>query len=107
MLLYHRYFTDHWGRGDGGLRLFLGLEVQRLLGATGTEREEATAERRSDQTARLCRSARHLGGKTGGPLRLGVQFQTGSVTQQYGQHTCTATSYSIFVLNSEVVFKDI
>lgn len=35
----------------------------KAAGATGMEREEATAERRSDQTDRLCRYTLRPGGK--------------------------------------------
>lgn len=51
------------GRGSEGPVALSWPPSSKAAGATGTEREEATAERRSDQTARLCRYALRHGGK--------------------------------------------
>lgn len=53
------------GRGSGseGPVALSWPPSSKAAGATGTEREEATAEHRSDQTARLQRYALRHGGK--------------------------------------------
>lgn len=51
------------GRGSEGPAVLSWPPSSKAAGATGMEREEATAERRSDQTARLCRYALRYSGK--------------------------------------------
>lgn len=52
-----------WGRGSEGPAVLSWPPSSKAAGATGTEREEATAERRSDQTDRLRCYALRYGGK--------------------------------------------